>query len=68
MASHQSPKADKVIILGDFNARVHSDNSYWDSTIGNFGIGNRWVCGAFTTITEEVIDGYVGHLQPLQKR
>ena len=33
------PKADKLIILGDFNARVGSDVS-WDGVIGEYGVGH----------------------------
>ena len=33
------PKADKLIILGDFNARVGSDNISWKGIIGKYGIG-----------------------------
>ena len=34
------PKADKLIILGDFNARVGSDNVSWDGVIGEYGAGH----------------------------
>ncbi|KAI0233025.1 Craniofacial development protein 2, partial [Lamellibrachia satsuma] len=34
------PKADKLIILGDFNARVGSDNVSWDGVIGVYGVGH----------------------------
>ena len=34
------PKADKLIILGDFNARVGSDNVSWDGVIGEYGMGH----------------------------
>ena len=33
------PKSDKLIILGDFNARVGSDYVSWDGAIGKFGVG-----------------------------
>ena len=34
------PKADKLIILGDFNARVGSDNVSWVGVIGEYGVGH----------------------------
>ncbi|KAM9816523.1 uncharacterized protein ACBT44_010821 isoform 1-T2 [Syngnathus typhle] len=34
------PKEDKIIILGDFNARVGRDHHLWKGTIGKEGIGN----------------------------
>ena len=33
------PKNDKLIILGDFNARVSTDNVAWEGVIGRNGIG-----------------------------
>ena len=35
------PAADKVILLGDFNARVGSDSDIWSGAIGKFGRGNH---------------------------
>ncbi|XP_016345583.1 uncharacterized protein LOC107691490, partial [Sinocyclocheilus anshuiensis] len=32
-------RTDRLILLGDFNARVGSDNSAWDGVIGKNGIG-----------------------------
>ncbi len=34
------PKEDKIILLGDFNARVGRDQHLWKGTIGKEGIGN----------------------------
>lgn len=34
------PNADKLIILGDFNARVGRDSVSWEEVIGKHGVGN----------------------------
>ena len=34
------PSTDKLIILGDFNARVGSDSTTWEGVIGQYGVGN----------------------------
>ncbi|XP_055883509.1 craniofacial development protein 2-like [Biomphalaria glabrata] len=39
-ALSEIPTTEQVIILGDINARVGSDNSAWDSCIGCFSVGN----------------------------
>ena len=33
------PKTDKLILLGDFNARVGTDHQTWDGVIGTQGVG-----------------------------
>ena len=33
------PRADKLIILGDFNARVGSDYTSWEGVLGKNGVG-----------------------------
>uniref|UniRef100_A0A2C9KAG3 Endonuclease/exonuclease/phosphatase domain-containing protein n=1 Tax=Biomphalaria glabrata TaxID=6526 RepID=A0A2C9KAG3_BIOGL len=38
-ALSEIPTTEQVIILGDLNAGVGSDNSAWDSCIGSFGVG-----------------------------
>lgn len=34
------PKEDKIILLGDFNARVGRDYKSWNGIIGQEGVGN----------------------------
>lgn len=34
------PKEDKILLLGDFNARVGKDHMLWKGTLGKEGIGN----------------------------
>ena len=34
-----APKREKLIVLGDFNARVGTDHSTWDRVLGRHGVG-----------------------------
>jgi len=36
----QVPRRDKLIALGDFNARISSDSKIWGNVMGKHGIGN----------------------------
>ncbi|VDL95378.1 unnamed protein product [Schistocephalus solidus] len=35
------PKADKSIVLGEFNARVRTDHAAWQGELGPHGLGSR---------------------------
>ena len=35
-----APRTDKLILLGDFNARVGTDHQTWEGVIGSEGVGN----------------------------
>ena len=35
------PAANKLLLLGDFNARVGKDHESWDSVLGHYGVGNE---------------------------
>ena len=34
------PPSNKLLLLGDFNARVGTDHASWENTIGSHGVGN----------------------------
>ena len=36
----QTPQSDKIIVLGDFNARVGNNHMAWENVLGRHGIGN----------------------------
>lgn len=40
-AIQKVPTGDRLILLGDFNARVGRDRSCWPDCLGEFGVGNQ---------------------------
>ncbi|KAI0220563.1 Craniofacial development protein 2, partial [Lamellibrachia satsuma] len=40
-STHIRARHDKLILLGDFNARVGSDLTAWERVIGHHGVGNE---------------------------
>lgn len=47
------PKADKTILLGDFNARVGRCNDIWKNVIGRHGLLLLSLCAQHFIATEE---------------
>ncbi|CAF4292942.1 unnamed protein product [Rotaria magnacalcarata] len=37
----QTPKKDIIIVTGDWNAKIGSDNIHWESVMGRYGYGDR---------------------------
>ncbi|CAF4692807.1 unnamed protein product, partial [Rotaria sp. Silwood2] len=37
----QTPKKDIIIVTGDWNAKIGSDNTHWESVMGRYGYGDR---------------------------
>lgn len=65
------PKADKLAMLGDFNARVGSDSLSWEGVITKHGLGqcNSNGCLLFQTCAEHelLFTNTVFHLPTLNK-
>ena len=51
----KTPPTDKLILLGDFNARVGSDSVLWNDVIGQHGVGklNNILKAHFTRLRSE---------------
>ncbi|CAF4468868.1 unnamed protein product, partial [Rotaria magnacalcarata] len=37
----QTPKKDIIIVTGDWNGKIGSDNTHWESVMGRYGYGDR---------------------------
>ena len=40
-AIDEVPASHKLLVLGDFNARVGTDHTSWENVIGRHGVGNE---------------------------
>ena len=40
-AINKVPSSHKLLVMGDFNARVGTDHTSWENTIGRHGVGNE---------------------------
>ena len=41
------PRTDKLLLIGDFNARIGRDNDKWTMVMGNMGSGNATPMASF---------------------
>ncbi|KAK2177154.1 hypothetical protein NP493_616g02059 [Ridgeia piscesae] len=41
------PRTDKLLLIGDFNARIERDNDKWSLVMGNMGLGNATPMATF---------------------
>ena len=65
------PAADKLILLGDFNARVGTDNVAWEGVMGRHGIGKMNSNGhrllSFCSQNELLISNTIFQLKDIHK-
>ena len=41
------PRTDKLLLIGEFNARIGRDNEKWPLAMGNHGLGNATPMASF---------------------